>query len=202
MRRNSSITAKVAVRKNLIRLLDVDDPWILDAFCGAGSMHREAYNSTKNYLGLDVNFYDDDRKTIVCDNTRMLRQLDIEPFDIFDLDAYGSPLNAFVLICSRLKWGTKSKVGVVMTEGSGLNAKWNNLAKEIFTFVDMKEHKKTRFQHEEKDTILFMAIIKGGQLANAEIKHLEVLTKETRKDSGCPIRYVSFVMEKKENDVS
>lgn len=196
VRRNSSVSAKIEFRKALVAKFGVEDPWILDCFCGSGVMHREAYGSTNNYLGLDLKYYNDDRRTIVCDNQRMLRQLDLEGYDLFDLDAYGTPMTAYFLICNRFRWSLRDKIAFVMTDGSGLNAKYNNLSQELFNYIQISRHLKTRFQHEEMDTILFMAILKGVETLKGKIRDLEVIGKDHRSFSGVPLRYISFIVEK------
>ena len=196
VRRNSSVSAKIEFRKALMSKIGIEDPWILDCFCGSGVMHKEAYSSTNNYLGLDLKYYSDDRRTIVCDNKRMLRQIDLEGYDIFDLDAYGTPMPAFTIICDRFRWTLKDKIAFVMTDGSGLNAKYNNLSQELFNYIQISRHLKTRFQHEEMDTILFMSILKGVETLKGKIRDLEVIGKDHRSFSGVPLRYISFIVEK------
>ena len=197
VRRSSSLTAKVEIRKDLRKKLGMPDPKILDVYCGEGTMHREAWDSTRNYLGLDIQYYKDERETVVCDSGRFLRQKDLDEFDIFDIDAFGSPIiPAYKTICNRIAWTQRSVVGFVMTDGTGLAGKWNNMSKELFDYIGVDPHLKTRFQHDERDTIIFMALRKGAALAGGKIKHLRVIGKETRKISGCPMRYISFLLER------
>lgn len=84
--------AKVKLRELVIE--HIADPHVFDAFGGSGAMYSAVWHKAKHYTGCDQKPQGDDRLMFCCDNRRVLRAIDLKPFNIFDLDAYGFPLGA------------------------------------------------------------------------------------------------------------
>jgi hypothetical protein len=190
---NTSLEDKVAIRRHVMEKLGKDNPRILDCFCANGLMWRHAYDCSKNYIGLDLNDPNDERHTVVCDNRRYLRHADLDQFDIFDLDAFGSPLEQLAIICNRIPWTTKTKVGVVLTDGTGLNAKLNSVNAGMLKWLGLSRHRGAKVQMEDRDNIIAMGILKAAEMARATVSDVEVYKKET----GSGMRYIGFILHKK-----
>ncbi|NUQ75107.1 MAG: hypothetical protein HUU21_16275 [Polyangiaceae bacterium] len=167
---NTALTAKVELRRWLVselRARNGRDPMILDCFCAAGMLWDRAYDRTPNYLGLDIRQSDDTRRTIVTDCRRYLRHADVklEAFDLFDLDAFGSPLEPFAIICNRLRLEPGKVVGFCLTDGTGYASRMSNLPTGLLEYVGAKRHKSSLVQSNYRDQILAMAIDKGIRVA-------------------------------------
>lgn len=63
----------------------------------------------------------------VGDNCRVMRAIDLQPFSIYDLDGYGSPWTQAIIIAARRSIAKGERVGLVMTEGSGLRLRMNHV---------------------------------------------------------------------------
>lgn len=191
---SSSRGAKSDMRRRLISQLGADRPRILDLFCGPGGMWKHAYGSTRDYLGLDMTQYDDSRPTIVCDNSRFLRLagLDLDQFDIFDLDAYGSPSYQLAIICSRLRWTRTNRVGIVLTDGSGFNAAMNSTNSGLLEYLGMSRHKGSRVSYDNRESVLAATIQKAAAHAGAVVEHL----RKMQKRGGFEMIYVSYIMSR------
>ncbi len=64
---------------------------VFDAFAGEGHMHREVWSACADYVGCDRRFFLHGPYAYAADNRLVLRTLDLQRFNLFDLDAYGSP---------------------------------------------------------------------------------------------------------------
>ena len=94
---NSYLEAKVTLRLN--NLPDKKDITVLDAYCGTGRIWRnvkERSNKQIKILSIDKNPHKN--VDIICDNLKVLSGIDLNGFDIVDLDAYGCPFAQMQLL--------------------------------------------------------------------------------------------------------
>jgi hypothetical protein len=112
--------AKVELRTQV--LAELGGPAsVLDVFCGeTGVMHRDVWRNAASYVGCDKEWrgLSDERVRFVGDSLLMLRAIDLQPFNVFDCDAYGSPWTALQIIANRRKWKAGERGAVVFTDGS------------------------------------------------------------------------------------
>jgi len=192
---NTSIVDKVKVRHHVLEHLGIENPRILDCFCAKGEMWREAYSSTENYIGLDLERFHDARDTLICDNTRFLRQADLDQFDVFDLDAYGSPFECLAIIAHRLKWSRTKRVGIVLTDGTGMNSKLNAMNREFLGWIGAKTHMKTKVQMNNRENFIVAGMMRAAALADAKIENVLVAYKDK---GGASMRYIGYIMSRGE----
>lgn len=190
---NSALTAKVQLRRWLVEKLG-GRPRVLDCFCAAGMLWDRAYDKTPNYLGLDIRQFNDVRRTIVCDSRRYLRHADakLEQFDLFDLDAFGSPMEHLAIICHRLKLEPGRKVGFMLTDGTGFNSKMNGTPHGLLHYAGVSGHARSRVQADYRDDIAGMVVSKA--LKVAKLKTLEAKRAEVG-DGGAGMRYSAILAE-------
>jgi hypothetical protein len=100
---------------------------VFDGFAGSGRMHRDVWKDANHYVGCDMRWYRDERIAYVADNRRVLRSIDLQEFNLFDLDAYGSPWEQIVIIAARRSVSAGELIGICMTDGSGLKLKMGQL---------------------------------------------------------------------------
>lgn len=117
--------AKIEVRR---RVLNEMGPGavVFDAFAGDGAMWRAVWHEAAGYVGCDLLWYRDERTAFVSDNIRVLRAIpesELRGFTLFDLDAYGSPWEQAAIIAARRPLWPGERMGLVLTEGSGLKLK-------------------------------------------------------------------------------
>lgn len=127
--RNSdfSVGAKAEIRRNVLAEIGAESARVLDLFAGAGEMYQATWKDAAHYVGCDLEWFKDERLCYVVDNRRLMRTLDLQGFNIFDMDHYGSPWeHAWMLMRLReIKPG--ERVGVVLTEGSNLNVRMGGI---------------------------------------------------------------------------
>lgn len=122
-----SRAAKIELRYAVIAAIGRHNAAVFDAFAGAGGMYRAVWRKAKSYVGCDTRWFQDERLAYVADNRRVLRAIDLAPFNIFDLDAYGSPWDAAAIIAHRRTLAPGERLGLMLTEGSGLNLKLSGM---------------------------------------------------------------------------
>jgi len=116
-------SAKIKIRQLVADA--VDGPLhVFEAFAGTGELYRAVWQQrATSYVGCDLRYFRDGRRVFVADNRRVLRAVDLAAFNVFDLDAYGSPWEQAVIIAARRKLVPGERIGIVVTEGNGLNYK-------------------------------------------------------------------------------
>ena len=192
---NTSTDAKVSLRREMLKLLGTTDPKILDAYGGPGELWKLAYDETPNYVGVDKRLYLDGRTMVKGDNTRFLRAIDLESFDVFDLDAFGSPFESLAIISHRFKWKEKDRIAVFLTEGTGFNAAMNGLSRDLLTYIGVSPHKKTMFQIRERHALVRMAIAKMAEDMGGQIEHFRIFVRE--KLGPQDMLYIGYILTRK-----
>jgi hypothetical protein len=124
----AATAAKLRIRRNVLDVIGAKAAHVFDAFAGTGHMHDMVWRDAVSYVGCDNRFFRDDRVCFCADNVRVLRAIDIAPFNLFDLDAYGSPWEAVIVIAARRKLAPGERVGFVLTDGQGMNMRLGSLS--------------------------------------------------------------------------
>ena len=93
---------------------------VLDVFSGEGLLWDKAYQRTTNYLGIDV---DDSlpthgRTIIHKDSLATLKELDLNQFDLIDIDAFADPWPEFNYVASTIQ---RPSTTIFLTESLGRN---------------------------------------------------------------------------------
>lgn len=111
---------------------------VFDAFAGSGKMYREVWHAAELYTGCDLRWYRDSRSVFVAKNERVLRAIDLVDYNIFDLDAYGSPWLQAQIISARRRVAVGERIGLVLTDGSGLKLKMGQCPTALANLCQMK----------------------------------------------------------------
>jgi hypothetical protein len=120
-----AFAAKVDVRRRVLQAIGADAAAVFDAFAGTGEMFSAVWKDAKRYVGCDLKHVRDGRMMFAADNRRVMRAIDLSPFNVFDLDAYGSPWEQAIIIADRRRVAPGELLGLVLTEGNGLAFKVN-----------------------------------------------------------------------------
>lgn len=110
---------------------------VFDAYAGAGVMWGAVWSKAEGYEGCDVRYFPDERLAFVCDCIRLMRNIDLQPFSIFDFDSYGSPWDNVIVLAARRRVRKGERIGVVLTEGSGLHLKFGSLPNSLAALAGM-----------------------------------------------------------------
>ena len=89
------------------------------------------------YEGCDERYFPDERECFVCDCVRLMRNIDLQPFSLFDFDSWGSPWDNVIVLAARRRVRKGERIGVVLTEGSGLKLKFGALPNSLAALAGM-----------------------------------------------------------------
>ena len=115
--------AKVEIRERVLQFVGAGKARVFDAFAGVGELHEAVWRLAAHYEGCDSKLYLDKRTMFCADNRRVLRCIDLALFNIFDLDAFGSPWEQAGIIAARRPVAKGERLGLVLTLGEGLKLK-------------------------------------------------------------------------------
>lgn len=121
--------AKVDIRRRVLEA--VAAPNVFDAFAGTGQMYSAVWKDAQGYTGCDLKWARDGRTMFAADNRRVMRAIDLAPFNVFDLDSYGSPWEQAIIIADRRRVAPGELLGLAITEGAGLSYKANIVSHAI-----------------------------------------------------------------------
>lgn len=187
---DASRADKVDLRKRVLEA--VAGARVFDAFAGSGQMYAEVWrHATGGYEGCDMRHFPEDRERLmfVGDCRRIMRNIDLQPFTIFDFDAYGSPWDACVILAARRKVAPGEKIGIVLTEGSGLNLKFGGMAGSLSKLAGMK-NKQAGLNRGGKE-IASRAIVALSKRMRCRVTH----TWRAERPQGSQMLYFGIVME-------
>ena len=183
---NAKTEAKRLIRRKI--LSSVDNPKVLEVFCGAGEMYRDVWRDADDYLGIDKVKFFDERKTICADAIKAVSTIDLSGFNVFDIDAYGSPYDVLKIIIERID-KTKKSYGFVITDGISMDLRLGRICKGIrhFTGIDFHVAKRAGVLHEQfiRDVMCYISKELNGVAENFVI---------ARGKTGAAMKYYAFTV--------
>lgn len=117
--------SKAALRRLVLERMGSESCRVLEVFAGAGVM-RDAWRGAALVAGIDLVWSasrDDGAERYVGDSYAWLRRLDLGRFNVFDVDAFGSPYRALAIISRRRAWQDGERVAIVVTDGLALHSR-------------------------------------------------------------------------------
>lgn len=154
--RRSMLGTKVELRQRVLE--HVKPARVLDCFCGEGAMRDAVWKAAAHYTGIDQNFTWPPRfRRFVGDNRRILRALDLSAFNVFDLDAFGSPWHVALIIAHRRRWAPGELGAIVFTDGSGMNTRFGAMSHDIVALIGAKCGVPSAKAHEHLHPMLIRA---------------------------------------------
>lgn len=131
--------AKIEIRRQVMRAIGGPaEARVFDAFAGTGEMFAGVWHEAAAYAGCDRDWFNDGRLAYVGDNRRVMRCIDLKPFNIFDLDSFGSPWEQALILAARRPVRRGELIGLVITDGNNLDLSMGGMAaplREIAGFV-------------------------------------------------------------------
>ena len=185
---NAKTNAKTEIRLSV--LSEIENPKVLEVFCGAGEMYKNVWHNSEKYTGIDKVKYFDERHTICGDAEKAVRLIDVNDYNIFDIDAYGSPYEILDYIVSKIDQENK-KIGFVITDGVNMDLKLGRVCKGLRRFIGYDFHiaKRANVLH---DDFIKIVIDKIAEKLKGKIENLLIAQGVT----GSSMRYYSFVINR------
>lgn len=185
---NARVDAKVLLRESIFNEFQYA-PSVLEIFCGSGEMYDAVWKNATKYNGVDVNKYFDERDTICGDAEKALKIINIKQYEVFDIDAYGSPYDILYKILNDI--GDFRKFGFVITDGTQMDLRMGRVCSGIrkLSGIETKVLKRAHLIHDDIIMIIVKNICKkiGGSLQSFKI---------AKGLTGSGMRYYSFIVNR------
>ena len=120
--------AKIDAKEKLRFFNNIKDLSVLDIFCGSGEMYNKSWKNAKHYEGIDIKKYNENDKRIlhIGDAVAVIKNFkNINKFDVFDIDAYGSPYESLYAISNKIKIDNQKHF--IITDGIEIDLRMGNL---------------------------------------------------------------------------
>ena len=185
---NGPKLAKKTLRE--IALNGIQSPSVLEFFCGSGESFRAVWHRAKNYTGVDLKAFDDERNTICGNVVDIAKTIDVDKYNIFDLDAYGSPYTVLDILSKRIK--NYDKIAFVVTDGICIDLRMGNVCSGVQSLTGLKNRRLGRANvlHYE---IIRKIIGTVAQRLNGVVSGFKIATGVT----GAKVKYYVFFIERK-----
>lgn len=180
--------AKVELRRRLLSEVGQERAVVFDAFAGSGEMYREVWSAAAGYVGCDLRMFRDGRRAFVADNRRVLRAVDLATFNVFDLDAYGSPWEQALIIAARRKVAADERIAIALTEGSGLKLKTGGIPDALRILCGVKGKPAGLARHQ--DELIGAAIAGFARRLNCGVER----RWEAARGGGAAMHYIGLVL--------
>lgn len=126
----AAIKAKLEIRARALEVIGKPSV-VFDAFAGDGAMFSGVWNRADRYVGCDLKWIRDGRLMFVADNRRVLRSIDLMPFNVFDLDAFGFPWEQALIVADRRPVKAGEHIAIILTEGGQLSYNGNSVPRAV-----------------------------------------------------------------------
>lgn len=180
---NAKINAKVAIRKNVFNSFEVRN--VLDIFCGAGEMYTSIWCQADNYLGIDKKKFSDPRVTIVGDAHNEIKHIDVNQYNIYDIDAYGDPYKILGYLSNKIN---SRKVAFIITDGLEIDMRMGNIHKSMINILNLKNNKINSI-HLMHDFYIKKIIDAICEKLNSKASMIQY----AKGNKGSGMRYYSFI---------
>lgn len=181
--------AKATIRRNVLGVIGAPKASVFDAYAGNGEMFNKVWKDAGSYTGCDKDFYRDERECFVADNILVMRCIDLSQFNIFDLDAWGSPWEQAMIVADRRKIKKGEQIGLLLTEGSSLNLAFGGMARAFKQLAGITG--RIGGAQRVQDELIERAI--GGlcQRMGTDV----VRQWQAKRTTGARMRYLGLVMQ-------
>jgi hypothetical protein len=186
-----SLPAKTEIRRQVLHEIGADKARVFDAFAGDGALYRTVWHDAASYTGCDLTYYPDARECFVGDNRRVLRAIDLDAFNVFDLDAaYGSPWEQLLIIATRRELRAGEQLGFAVTEGQGMKMKLGGMSLAMSRLAGVRHYLPGLATAQEE--LIDRAVTRVAAMMGGKITRRWQASQKT----GSVMHYLGFVMRR------
>ena len=183
---HSRLDLKVAVRERMLDWLP-EDRRVLDLYCGTGRMYEEVWQRADTYFGVDAHKPHRLASTMKLSADAAVQMLELDEWNIFDIDCYSSPWKVARRICRKRGPGI---FGLIMTSGEfrGLTGgRTNEIIRRSIGATGSSDYRLLGRHHGLIIQLMLRAI--------GEIKGITLL-KGIKAQTGRRVVYITLLLEK------
>jgi len=182
---NAKTSIKDLIRRDM--LLSVDSPNVLEVFCGSGEMYEKVWHKANKYTGIDKVKQFDKRHTICGDAQKAITIVDLNEYNIFDIDAYGSPYEILDYITRQIL--NQNVIGFVLTDGTNMDLRLGRVCKGLRSMAGIKNQILKRASSIHND-IISLVVAETEKRLNGKASRFQLAVGRT----GSAMRYYSFII--------
>jgi hypothetical protein len=167
--------AKLALRRQALAWIGPREARVFEGYAGNGAMWRAVWREAAQVTGCDRRvIWDPNRRLYVAPIERVLRAIDLSGFNIFDLDAFGSPWPAAYILSARRKLAAGERCVLITTDGAGIRARFGALEKTFALLAGVSAEQHGAADPAKSDRLARQAAAElarrmGGKLAWANV---------------------------------
>lgn len=137
----NALATKVKMRERLVEILGgPSNVRVFDGFAGAGVVWDRCYRNVSSYIACDTRWFRDTRTAYVAKSERLLRAIDVQQFNLFDFDAYGSPWHQVAIVAARRNLAEGEKVAFALTDGSPMAMRFGHMIQYLHVLAGVSGH--------------------------------------------------------------
>ncbi len=197
---NASGTAavKANIRRNVLE--HVQPARVLDAYCGPdGMMFHDVWHAADAYIGIDEEWKTTDtRRRHAGDNARIIRAIDLQAFNVFDFDAFGSPWELMVVLAARRQWKRGERGAVILTDGGSMYGQFGQPSSGIANLLHLPHGSKLapgRDAAKESAEMALQAWLRRVAVRPVAAWGVDASAKERGADGGLDMIYKAVVFD-------
>jgi len=158
---------------------------VFEGFYGSGEMRKRAWSNADYWVGCDTEPWKAGQEPrLVGDNRIALRSLDLGRFNVFDLDAFGSPWDQLLIISERRQWDMGEHGSIVITDGTSMNLRLGSVPKSLAQLVGVSSRRSSGNGLELQSQ---------GLLAWCEVSHVRPVDIFSARGDTCAVMKYSCV---------
>jgi hypothetical protein len=188
---NTALGPKVEIRRRLLQELAA--PSVLDCYAGSGELWRSCYQGVR-YLGLDRKRIVDGRKVLQIDNREFLRRANLAEYNLFDLDAYGSPWHPFLIVLHRRKLPLGERLAFALTDGLQFKLRMSDCPTGLKRYIGLPPKMTIPCLGRHQEFLSSLIVSRAAEAAGARIL-LSLISRNVRGN----MRYLGLLVEGTEN---
>lgn len=146
----AGLEAKIDLRRWVLER--VRPARVLDAFAGKGAMYSAVWHQAESYAGIDRFQWPAGDLRWVGDNRRVLRCIDLQPFNVFDLNSFGDPWYQALIVAARRDVKPEETIGMLFTSG-GLGPKLGSVSHAGLLAAGLERSFRPRSQDQRADFV-------------------------------------------------
>ncbi len=148
-------------------------------------MFDKCYKNVEKYKGYDIQAKDIINR---IDNKQAIFLENLDDYNFFDLDAYGSPWELFFNIIIKLK--NLKRAVFIVTDGLFLNNRFGSATKLQKAILRIPNRMRIPCLHKHYEFFLARLFAKVKEMTGYELKDIKIIKPNNR------IKYLGFILEK------
>ncbi len=147
---------------------------VFDMFAGEGTLYRKIWHRAADYLGCDERWFaDPPGRRMLGDSYEILRSVDLAPWNVFDIDCYGEPWRALLILAERKRWAPGERGAIVCTN-STLRQKFGFASHAAVAAVGLVDRVLKHSTVEERDAMRDLAIARWARASGVVLDQMRM----------------------------